>query len=200
MATFTWAHGTTADWNVTNDWSAKKGTIPPPGSTSADIDTATLGSDKTAYAVTVSLGETFDIAALNISGDSESATTGLTIAGALYTDTVTYGGDGNDAPITVSDGGLLDIRNGISAPDQETVTISGTGSGGQLEFGSASTSGIRINDTGVTLQFQQQLRGSECWGNRVQWPDLRPRQHGQSGDHQCRCRRQVRLRRRQLHQ
>ena len=71
MATFTWAHGTTADWNVTNDWSAKKGTIPPPGSTSADIDTATLGSDKTAYAVTVSLGETFDIAALNISGYSE---------------------------------------------------------------------------------------------------------------------------------
>jgi Hint domain len=159
MATFTWAHGTTADWNVTNDWSAKKGTIPPPGSTSADIDTATLGSDKTAYAVTVSLGETFDIAALNISGDSENATTGLTIAGALYTDTVTYGGDGNDAPITVSDGGLLDIRNGIGASNQETITISGAGSGGQLEFGSASTSGIRINDTGVSFSFSNNPAG-----------------------------------------
>ena len=159
MATFTWAHGTTADWNVATDWSGKKGAIPPPGSTSADIDTATLGSDKTAYAVTVSLGETFDIAALNISGDSASATTGLSIAGALYTDTVTYAGDGNDAPISVADGGLLDIRNGISGPNQETITISGTGSGGQLEFGSASTSGIRINDTGVTFSFSNNPTG-----------------------------------------
>ena len=101
MATFTWRSGTTADWNVSTDWSGKNTDVPPPGSVSAATDTAILGADKSAYTVTVGRGETFDVAAVNITGDSTSAATDLSVAGAIFTDAIVYGGKGTDAQIGV---------------------------------------------------------------------------------------------------
>jgi glycosyltransferase involved in cell wall biosynthesis len=153
MATFTWKHGTNADWRMADEWSGRMDDTPPPGSSSSATDIANLGADKTAYMVTVGRGETFDIATLNIAGGSTSAPTGLDITGALLTSTVAYGGGGADAAIGVSSFGLLDIRTGITASNNETLTVAGTGTGGHLEFGSATTSGISINDPNVTFSF-----------------------------------------------
>jgi hypothetical protein len=159
MATFTWGHGTSADWNEPTDWSGKNTDVPPPGSVSAATDTAILGANQTAYTVTVGRGETFDVAALNITGASASAATDLSVAGAIFTDAIAYGGKGTDAQIGVADGGILDIRSAVTAPNQETITIAGAGAGGHLEFGSATTSGIRINDTGLIFSFDNALSG-----------------------------------------
>jgi glycosyltransferase involved in cell wall biosynthesis len=159
MATFTWEHGTTADWRIADDWSGKRDDTPPPGSISSATDIANLGADRTAYTVTVGTGETFDIATLNIAGESNNAPTGLDISGALLTNTVAYGGGGNDAAIAVFSGGVLDIRASIAASDNETLTIAGTGAGGHLEFGSAINSGTGINDARVTFSFSNGLTG-----------------------------------------
>jgi glycosyltransferase involved in cell wall biosynthesis len=159
MATFTWEHGTSADWNGTENWSAKNGDVAPPGSISSATDTAMLGADNTAYTVTIGGGEIFDIATLSITGHSSSATTGLQVTGALFTNAVTYGGAVAGAVIGVAEGGLLDIRTAITASTQQTVTIAGTGAGGHLEFGSATTSGTRINDEDITFSFVNNLTG-----------------------------------------
>jgi hypothetical protein len=136
--------------------------MPPPGAFSSATDSATLGAATKTYTVTIGQGETFDIAALNIAGKSASITTGLDISGSLLTNTVTYTAKGADATINVLANGFLDIRTNITAADPETLTIAGAGVGGHLEFGSATTSGIGINDTNVTLSFNNAASGANA--------------------------------------
>jgi hypothetical protein len=180
MATFTWKSGTNADWSVAGNWTTTSpGAVPPPGAFSSATDEAALGAAKTAYTVTVGQSETFDIAALDIAGTSATITTGLGISGALLTNTVLYtadgadgdgdegagpgtdadADDGKDAKINVLANGFLDIRTNITAANSETLTITGTGAGGHLEFGSAITSGIGINDSNVTFSFSNAASG-----------------------------------------
>ncbi len=79
MATFTWKAGTTGDWSVGADWTLTGGSgTPPPGSVAPfDTDTAVLSGASSAYAVTISAGETFDVATLDIAGQSAVNTTTL---------------------------------------------------------------------------------------------------------------------------
>ena len=160
MAAFIWKSGTTADWSVAGNWIASPGGVPPPGAFSSATDGAILGPATTAYTVTIGQGETFDIAALALAGKSASVTTGLAISGSLLTDAVVYAGtNGADAKINVLTNGFLNIRTDITAASAETLTIAGTGAGGHLEFGSATTRGISINDTNVTFSFKNAASG-----------------------------------------
>jgi hypothetical protein len=158
MATFRWDAGTTGDWNTAGDWrrTGGKGT-PIPGTSSAATDTAKLGRGA-AYAVTIKAGEHFDIATLDIAGKTAAATT-LSISGALFTNGLNYTGAANAAKIDVNAGGLLDIRNEVTATKAQTLTVTGTGTGGLLEFGSATTSGININSPNVTFSFADAVSG-----------------------------------------
>jgi hypothetical protein len=109
-----------------------------------------LGSAESGTVVTISQGERFDILSLSIG-------TVLDISGALLTNMVNYGLPG--AQINVLQDGFLDIRTDITTADPETLTIAGAGTGGHLEFGSATTSGIGINDTNVTFSFDNATLG-----------------------------------------
>lgn len=154
MASFTWKAGTSADWNVTGDWTGT-GT-PPPGSATTGTDTATLGqvTSGSAYTVTVSTTDpTYDLATVSVSGQSSKNFTGLDIKGSVLTNRLAYIGGGSDALVTVDNGGVLDIRKTLFASSAETLTIAGTGSGGHLELGTASSSGLGVTSTNVTLMF-----------------------------------------------
>src|SRR3954467_8190445 len=116
MATFTWAAGTSADWNVAGDWTLTRGKGPaPPGSASTATDVATLPGTNKAYGVTLGKGDTFDIATLNIAGTSTSHTTSLDITGSLQTNALAYSGHRTASLINVLAGGLFDIRNTLGA-------------------------------------------------------------------------------------
>jgi hypothetical protein len=181
MATFTWKSGITAEWSVASNWTTSDG-VPPPGAFSSATDVANLGEATKAYTVTVGQSETFDVAALNIAGTSASIPSVLDISGSLLTNTVTYtanGADGDgdegtgtatdadsddgfDAKINVLTNGFLDIRTNITAANPEILTIAGAGVGGHLEFGSATTSGIGINDSNVTFSFNNVTSGANA--------------------------------------
>jgi hypothetical protein len=88
---------------------------------------------------------------LNIAGQSKVHTTTLDISGSLLTNTINYGGPSGGAVIVVDNGGLLDIRSSISAKHRETISVVGTG--GRLEFGTATSSGLAVNDPSVTFSF-----------------------------------------------
>jgi hypothetical protein len=147
MATFTWtAPGTSGNWDLTANW----GGTGIPGASSSGVDVATVpaGTGKQGqYTVTVTTGTTFDLATLNVASGTGSHKTSLGITGSLLTNSLSYS-SGNAVPISISAGGLFDIRNSISAPTTETITIADDGAGGHLELGSAT-----ITDTDVTFAF-----------------------------------------------
>jgi hypothetical protein len=174
MATFTWNSGTSADWNVAADWKATAGAIPPPGLVSSATDVATLGAAKTAYTVTIGNGATFDIATLNIAGGSTSDTTSLNISGSLLTNTLAYTDASAASQINVLSDGFLDIRTSITENHAETLTIAGTGKGGHLEFGSATTSGIGINGIGVSFSFSNNVSGPNAGEIEFNGPTFTP--------------------------
>jgi hypothetical protein len=150
MATFTWNAPTSGNWNVGTDWTLTGGTgTPPPGSVTPDTDVAVLSGASSPYTVTISAGNSFDIAALDIAGQSAVDTTTLSIFGSLLTDSLVYSGPGDDALIDVEAGGLLQIRTTLSAADPETIT----NTGGTIVLGSATSQGIGINSPNVTFSF-----------------------------------------------
>jgi hypothetical protein len=160
MATFTWRAGTSARWGATTDWTLTGGAgTPPPGSKTTATDIATLGPANQAYTVTIAT-KTYDLETLNIAGKSKVHTTTLNISGSLLTNTLKYGGPRGDAIIAVDNGGLLDIRSSISAKHPETISIAGTGTGGHLEFGSTTSSGLTVNDPSVTFSFSNNTGGT----------------------------------------
>ena len=175
MATFTWAAGTSADWNVAGDWTltSGKGTAPP-GSASTATDVATLPGTNKAYGVTLGKGDTFDIATLNIAGTSTSHTTSLDITGSLQTNALAYSGHRTDSLINVLAGGLFDIRKTLGATKAETLTVAGTTTGGILELGSADTSGININDADVTFSFNNNASGMNAGEIEFNGPSFTP--------------------------
>jgi hypothetical protein len=145
MATFTWNPGpfdNVADWGQRSFWTGA-GT-PPPGADTAGTDTAIFGPGDSNSLAVVAANEQFDIATLDIRGAR-----GVVIDGSLQTDIVDYTGGGSGFLTGITGGGLLDIRNGISASGDETITIAG----GHLELGSATTSGVDINDPKVTFDM-----------------------------------------------
>jgi hypothetical protein len=149
MATFTWSAGSTGDWNNTSDWTLTGGSgTAPPGSTGAATDIATLDATRSSYTVLINAGEQYDINALNIAGQALNNVTSLEISGSLLTDTLSYSGGANESDILLA-GGLLDIRTSLTSTALATMTIAG----GTLELGSATNSGININDTKVTFSF-----------------------------------------------
>ena len=150
MTRFIWSAGTTGDWGTTDNWSPT-GT---PGATTPDTDVAVLGATstgpRTTYTVTIDAGSTFDLARLRLfTGHGVHSLPSLTIGGSLLTDTLAYVG-GGPANITVSAGGLLDIRTNIvdAGSTAQTITIAGTGGGGHLEFGNTS-----VDNSNITTSF-----------------------------------------------
>jgi hypothetical protein len=91
-ATFTWkVPGTSGNWNLGSNWALAGGSgAPPPGSVSADDNAATLSGADSAYIVTISAGDIFDIATLDIAGQSHVHTTTLSIFGSLFTDSLAF--------------------------------------------------------------------------------------------------------------
>jgi hypothetical protein len=116
------------------------------------VDTANLAFANTAYTVTISPPDLFDIDTLNIGGKGATPTT-LLIEGALNTSTIAYADDANGSLIDVANGGELIIRNAITAGVAETISISGSGAGGLLELGDADFLGINVKNALVTLSF-----------------------------------------------
>ncbi len=159
MATFTWKAGTSADWSVTGDWALTGGTVTaPPGSITKQTDTAAFGGSTSAYTVKIAAtDQTYDLATVSVTGLGTATKTSLDISGSLLTNKLAYIGSGNDALVTVDNGGLLDIRNTLFASLSETLTIAGTGSGGHLELGSASNSGLGLFANNVTVDIQRQF-------------------------------------------
>ena len=150
MTRFIWSAGTTGDWNTTDNWSPT-GT---PGAGTPDTDVAVLGATSTGpgttYTVTLDAGSTFDLARLRLfTGHGVHSFPSLTVGGNLLTDTLAYAG-GGPADITVSAGGLFDIRTNIydAGSAAQTITIAGTGGGGHLEFGNTS-----VDNSNVTTSF-----------------------------------------------
>lgn len=161
MATFTWSAGTTGDWSDETKWTGT-GT-PPPGASSAETDLAILNGTNSAYVVTIGTGEQFDLATLDIAGGTGPHATDLFISGSLFTDTFSYtGGGAHDVITDVQAGGLLNIRHSLADPDlkAETISIAGTGAeGGTIELGTATVSGIDINNSLVTFSFDDATLG-----------------------------------------
>jgi hypothetical protein len=150
MTRFIWSAGTTGDWSTTDNWSPT-GT---PGAGTPDTDVAVLGATSTGpgttYTVTLDAGSTFDLARLRLfTGHGVHSFPSLTVGGNLLTDTLAYAG-GGPADITVSAGGLFDIRTNIydAGSAAQTITIAGTGGGGHLEFGNTS-----VDNSNVTTSF-----------------------------------------------
>src|SRR5579859_3337364 len=167
MGTFTWSAGTSASWNTAADWTLVGGSgTAPPGSGSTKTDVATLANSTSgtgAYGVTVSKGETFDIATINIGNSGLFKPPSLTINGTLLTDTLVYttpAGKGTTS-ISVGVGGTFDIRTGITTANSvaqvltvaANVTGGAIGSGGHLEFGSATNNGAAISNSNVSAKF-----------------------------------------------
>jgi large repetitive protein len=159
MATFTWTAGTTDPWSTLADWSPLPAIVP--GTVAANRDVvnfleSTTGN-KSVYTVTINSADTFDIATLNIGNATATHhQPALSISGHLLTDNLSYtAGVANGVTITINAGGLFDIRSSITneSGSAETVTIVGTGTGGHLEFGSATQSGIGVNQANVTFNF-----------------------------------------------
>jgi hypothetical protein len=146
MTRFIWSAGTTGDWSTTDNWSPT-GT---PGAGTPDTDVAVLGATSTGpgttYTVTLDAGSTFDLARLRLfTGHGVHSLPSLTVGGNLLTDTLAYAG-GGPADITVSAGGLFDIRTNIydAGSAAQTITIAGTGGGGHLEFGNTSVDNSNV--------------------------------------------------------
>jgi Hint domain len=146
MTRFIWSAGTTGDWSTTDNWSPT-GT---PGAGTPDTDVAVLGATSTGpgttYTVTLDAGSTFDLARLRLfTGHGVHSFPSLTVGGNLLTDTLAYAG-GGPADITVSAGGLFDIRTNIydAGSAAQTITIAGTGGGGHLEFGNTSVDNSNV--------------------------------------------------------
>jgi hypothetical protein len=156
MATFTWSAGSTGDWNNKSDWTLTGGSgTPPPGSTEAATDIATLDATTSSYIVLINAGEQYDINTLNIAGQALNNVTSLEISGSLLTDTLSYSGGANESDILLA-GGLLDIRTSLTSTALAIMTIDG----GTLELGSTTSSGININDTKVTFSFNSVAGGA----------------------------------------
>jgi hypothetical protein len=107
---------------------------------------ATSTGPGTTYTVTLDAGSTFDLARLRLfTGHGVHSFPSLTVGGNLLTDTLAYAG-GGPADITVSAGGLFDIRTNIydAGSAAQTITIAGTGGGGHLEFGNTSVDNSNV--------------------------------------------------------
>ena len=157
MATFTWKAPTASDWSTVGDWTPTTGAPPgAPGHTG--VDTANLDSNTTGspgfYSITVGSGETFDLAALDMSGTNH-LDPDLLIGGSLLTNTLNYSGN-KPVEISIKSGGVFDIRTGLTdvgVADTITVhanNVGGTaGSGGLLILGSLS-----VINSSVTYTFE----------------------------------------------
>jgi hypothetical protein len=160
MATFTWRAGTTGDWNLAANWTPTGG---PPGASAADTDVAVVNGTNTAYVISINTSEQFDLATLGIAGGTGPHITDLFISGLLLTDTLNYSGGGTDDVIVdVQAGGLLDIRKSLTdtASKAESISIAATAAGGgTLELGSATASGVDINNSLITFSFDNAASG-----------------------------------------
>ncbi len=156
--THTWTPGTSGDWNTSGDWTN--------GVPTATTDVAVLaaGTSGTAgsYAVAISSPETFKIATLDIgeattahSHPSLSISGKLTLTGLAYTTTAS----GGSSPITINAGGLLDVTSSIQNASgvAETITIAGTGTGGELELGSTF-----VDNAHTAYQFSNNASGQNA--------------------------------------
>jgi len=146
MTTLTWNSSLGGDWGTAGDWTPVG---VPPGGQSSGLDFAALGAAGSSYTVTLAGPEIFDIDTLTMTGASAVDTTNLSVAGALFLNSLGFQGPGGDASILVHDGGQLLIRNSLFAANGETIDISG----GEVELGSAILDGINIGTTNVTFNF-----------------------------------------------
>jgi hypothetical protein len=167
--TFSWtktASGTASDWNTTSAWKSS-GTAGVPGNTSTDV--AVLPSALGAlYAVTIgSADPTFNLASLSVSGSSGTGHgTDLNINGMLNTGTLVFGGSASQSFIDIGVGGSFEVGTTITSTIAETVTITATGAGGYgtggwMEFGSATSSGFvaGLANTNITYSFANNASG-----------------------------------------
>ena len=161
MSTFSWNTTSNADWNTAADWTRSAGsTAAPPGNTlvpaATDIATITGTTSGSPFTVSIAGGEKFDIATLNYSSTTTSGAPTLSITGTLLMDKLAISGT-KTLTTTINPGGVLDIRTSITnaSSTAETITVggTGTGAGGRLEFGSASSSGIGVDQANITYKF-----------------------------------------------
>ena len=143
-----WTADSTDPWSTLTDWSPLPTSAPGTAAANRDIVNfleSTTGN-KTVYTVTINPTDTFDIATLNIGNATATHhQPALSISGRLLTDSLSNTASvANGVTLTINAGGLFDIRSSITnaSGSAETVTIAGTGTGGHLEFGSATRSGI----------------------------------------------------------
>jgi len=160
VKSFTWNNDKGGDWATAADWSPVSG---PPGVSPGATDVANLiagehGLNK--FVVTVGTGttESFSVNTLNMAGDNNGHTAGLTIGqlGALTVGTLAYAGDSYGANVTINDCGILDITTAITTTANlaETITVQATGTGapgtgGHLELGSLLVANANVAETFV---------------------------------------------------
>ena len=175
MATFTWtktANGTSSDWNTAGNWKKTgTGSDTVPG-TPGTTDTATLPSALGAlYTVTISSG-TFNLASLTVDGSAGTGHgTNLNIDGILNTGVLAFGGSANQSRIDIATGGSFEVGTTITSGITETVTIEatgagGVGSGGWMEFGTATSSGFvtGLANNNITYNFHNNGTGTTNTG------------------------------------
>jgi hypothetical protein len=143
----------TGDWGVATNWTP---TVGPPSKAG---DTANLDSTggETSFTVTIGTGESFSPDTVNLTSQNSSHTVDLEIeaGGILQTGTLAlFQGAKNLDHVNINNAGVLNIVSSVSSDVADSINIGATGnSGGLLQLGSATSSGIGVGGTSSNITF-----------------------------------------------
>jgi hypothetical protein len=158
MAAYTWIHSGTGDWATPGNWTPSGG---PPGAVAISGDVANLISsgNLASFTATVGSGESFSLAVLDLQSTNAAHEVDLEIqsGGTLTTGSLSLVDQNNNQDhIILNNGGVFNIVTSITGDFNENIGIGSTGvtAGGRLELGSATSSGITVDDPSVNFVFQ----------------------------------------------
>jgi hypothetical protein len=166
MAAHEWINPAGGDWGNGLNWTPTgvPGLVPTAG------DSAVLLSEPgvvSSFTVTIGSGESFGLAALDLTSTDVGDQVDLDIGGGgkLTTNTLLLtAGAANEDHLNINNGGILNIVTLIQSDLHETINIEATGvtGGGRLELGnSTDKSGINVNNSKVTFHFLDNAPGEQ---------------------------------------
>jgi Hint domain len=165
MADHEWIKAGSGDWGLDTNWTPTgvPGLVPTAGDAAILISAPGVVSS---FTVTIGSGEVFGLAALDLTSTDVGDQVDLDIGGGgkLTTDNLLLTAlAGNEDHLNINNGGILNIVTSIGSDVHETLNIEATGvtGGGRLELGSATSSGINVNNSRVTFRFLNNAPGEQ---------------------------------------
>jgi Hint domain len=165
MAIHEWIKAGSGDWGLDTNWTPTgvPGLVPTAGDAAILISAPGVVSS---FTVTIGSGEVFGLAALDLTSTDVGDQVDLDIGGGgkLTTDSLLLTAlAGNEDHLNINNGGILNIVTSIGTDVHETLNIEATGvtGGGRLELGSATSSGINVNNSKVTFHFLDNAKGEQ---------------------------------------